>query len=167
MSNAMAETAYADWRAECEAIHKEMDEVVRSAWLQTEGEREHRRMQYQALIERRDAAARKFLQPKRRGPQSAAVAAPKAPPRAIAENVSVAKASVEKVNVEMINGDKVNVVKTSREAKPAPEDRPMRKRPAERNGVSLPGSAADLGAFLLAEVNSWGKAIRPPAIKQE
>ena len=52
------------WRAECEAIHREMDEVLKSGWLYTAQEREHRRSQYQALIERRNAAARKFLQVK-------------------------------------------------------------------------------------------------------
>jgi len=41
-----------------------MDEVLKSGWLYTAQEREHRRSQYQALIERRNAAARKFLQVK-------------------------------------------------------------------------------------------------------
>ena len=181
MSNAMSDTAYADWKAECEAIHKEMDEVVRSAWLQTAGEREHRRLQYQALIDRRDAAARKFLQPRRGGPQGTALAAPKAAPREIAERVNVAKASVEKAIVEKVNDaklnveadvakvnvEKINVLKTGSESRPALEDRPMRKRPTERNGATPSGSAADIGAFLLAEVDAWDKAIRPSAIKQE
>ena len=52
------------WRTECEAIHREMDQVLRSAWLYTAQEREHRRSQYLALIERRDAAARTFLRAK-------------------------------------------------------------------------------------------------------
>jgi hypothetical protein len=41
-----------------------MDQVLRSAWLYTAQEREHRRSQYLALIERRDAAARTFLRAK-------------------------------------------------------------------------------------------------------
>jgi hypothetical protein len=41
-----------------------MDEVLRSGWLHTAQEREHRQSQYRALIERRDAAARKFLRAK-------------------------------------------------------------------------------------------------------
>jgi hypothetical protein len=56
---------FVDWRAELEAIHREMDEVIKSAWLHTAQEREVRRTQFQALIERRNTAARKFLQPKR------------------------------------------------------------------------------------------------------
>jgi len=55
---------FVDWRSELEAINREMDEVIRSAWLHTEQEREVRRTQFLALIERRNAAARKFLQPK-------------------------------------------------------------------------------------------------------
>jgi hypothetical protein len=61
----MSQDAFTDWKTECEAIHREMDEVIRSAWLHTAAERELRRTQFQALIERRNAAARKFLQPKR------------------------------------------------------------------------------------------------------
>ena len=56
---------FVDWRSELDAVHREMDEVIRSAWLHTAQERENRRTQFLALIERRNAAARKFLQPKR------------------------------------------------------------------------------------------------------
>jgi hypothetical protein len=56
---------FVDWRTEVEAIHREMDAVIKSGWLYTTQEREVRRTQFQALIERRNAAARKFLQPKR------------------------------------------------------------------------------------------------------
>jgi hypothetical protein len=56
---------FVDWRTECEAVHQEMERVIRSAWLHTAQEREVRQTQFQALIERRNAAARKFLHAKR------------------------------------------------------------------------------------------------------
>jgi hypothetical protein len=61
----MSNGSFIDWRKECEAIHAEMDQVLRSAWLSTRDERQVRRLQYLALIERRDAAARKFLRPEK------------------------------------------------------------------------------------------------------
>jgi hypothetical protein len=57
----MSNGSFVDWKNECEAIHAEMDQVLRSGWLCTTDERQVRRLQYLALIERRDAAARKFL----------------------------------------------------------------------------------------------------------
>ena len=60
---------FVDWRTELEAIHREMDAVIKSGWLYTTQEREVRRTQFQALIERRNAAARKFLRPKRQLPR--------------------------------------------------------------------------------------------------
>jgi hypothetical protein len=60
----MSKGALIDWRTECEAVHREMDQILRSTWLQTAQERQIRRLQYLALIERRDAAARKLLQAK-------------------------------------------------------------------------------------------------------
>ena len=60
----MSKGALIDWKNECEAIHREMDQVLRSRWLQTADERQVRRLQYLALIERRDAAAQKLLKAK-------------------------------------------------------------------------------------------------------
>jgi hypothetical protein len=59
----MSNESLLEWKKECEAIHAEMDQVLRSAWLSTTEERQVRKLQYLALIERRDAAARKFLRP--------------------------------------------------------------------------------------------------------
>lgn len=59
---AMAEGAVKDWKLECEAIHKEMNCLVRAPWPETAAERQARRVQFMALIERRDVATRNILQ---------------------------------------------------------------------------------------------------------
>ena len=53
-----------DWRSEVEAIHREMDDLFNARWLETAAERQVRQVQYLALIQRRDAAARRLLQAK-------------------------------------------------------------------------------------------------------
>jgi hypothetical protein len=58
------------------------------------------------------------------------------------------------------------VAKINGETSPAPQNRAFKPRPP-RSGVPLPGSAADIGAFLLAEVNAWGKAIRTVGAKAD
>jgi hypothetical protein len=62
--SAMSEGALIDWRSEAEAIHREMDLLFKAGWLETVADRQVRQVQYLALIERRDAAARRLLQAK-------------------------------------------------------------------------------------------------------
>ena len=57
----MAETEFEAWRAECQAVHKEMDRLLLTGRPQSSEERQIRQLQFAALIERRDAAARRIL----------------------------------------------------------------------------------------------------------
>ena len=57
----MAETEFEAWRAECQAVHKEMDRLLLAGRPQSPEERQIRQLQVAALIERRDAAARSLL----------------------------------------------------------------------------------------------------------
>ena len=56
-----ATTAFQEWRQECEAVQKEMDRLITAGRPQTAEERQVRQLQFTALIERRDAAARTLL----------------------------------------------------------------------------------------------------------
>jgi len=57
----MADNPFQDWRREYEAVSKEMDRLISAGYPQSREERQIRRLQYTALIERRDAAIKKFL----------------------------------------------------------------------------------------------------------
>jgi hypothetical protein len=57
----MSKGSLIDWKNESEAIHREMNHLFAAGWLETAAERRVRMLQFMALIERRDAAARKFL----------------------------------------------------------------------------------------------------------
>jgi hypothetical protein len=57
----MTETAFQTWRTASDIIHGEMDRLMKSGWPDTVEDRQVRKIQYMALIERRDAAARDFL----------------------------------------------------------------------------------------------------------
>jgi hypothetical protein len=60
----MSKGTLIDWKEECETIHKEMDNLLKTSrpgWPGTAEERRVRHLQFLALIERRDAAARKLL----------------------------------------------------------------------------------------------------------
>jgi hypothetical protein len=57
----MVNTAFQDWRRECEAVQKEMDRLITAGRPQSPEERQVRQLQFSALIERRDAAARNLL----------------------------------------------------------------------------------------------------------
>ena len=57
----MVNTAFQDWRRECEAVQKEMDSLITAGRPQSPEERQVRQLQFSALIERRDAAARNLL----------------------------------------------------------------------------------------------------------
>jgi hypothetical protein len=57
----MATTAFQQWRRECETVQKEMDRLITAGRPQTAEERQVRQLQFTALIERRDAAARNLL----------------------------------------------------------------------------------------------------------
>jgi hypothetical protein len=50
------------WRAENEAINKEMERLILSTWPRSTEENQIRKIQFAALIERRNEAARHFLQ---------------------------------------------------------------------------------------------------------
>jgi hypothetical protein len=49
------------WRTECEAIQQEMERLILAPWPRSQEENQVRKIQYAALIERRNEAARHFL----------------------------------------------------------------------------------------------------------
>ena len=51
-----------NWKQESEAIHEDMDCLLKAGWPETAADRQVRRLQFMALIERRNVAARKLLQ---------------------------------------------------------------------------------------------------------
>jgi hypothetical protein len=57
----MGSSTFQDWRRECEAVQKEMDRLITSGRPQSAEERLVRQLQFTALIERRDAAAKQLL----------------------------------------------------------------------------------------------------------
>ena len=57
----MVDTEFETWRRECEAVHNEMDRLLLAGRPQSPEERQVRQLQFTALIERRDAAARNLL----------------------------------------------------------------------------------------------------------
>ncbi len=46
-----------NWKEECDAIHMEMDRLLAAGWLEAAEERQVRKIQFMALIERRNVAA--------------------------------------------------------------------------------------------------------------
>ena len=65
MGAAMAEQVqselFEEWRRECELIDREMAQIAGAPLSISDGERQVRKFQFASLIERRSAAARKFL----------------------------------------------------------------------------------------------------------
>ena len=57
----MAQDVFKTWKRECEAIHNQMDCLLKAGWPETAADRQVRKLQFMALIERRDAAARNLL----------------------------------------------------------------------------------------------------------
>jgi len=57
----MLQDAFQNWRRERDAIEKEMDSLITAGLPQSSEDRRVRQLQYMALIERREAAARNFL----------------------------------------------------------------------------------------------------------
>jgi hypothetical protein len=57
----MVTNAFQEWRQECEAVQREMDRLIAAGRPQSPEERQVRQLQFTALIERRDAAARNLL----------------------------------------------------------------------------------------------------------
>jgi hypothetical protein len=53
---------YQDWKRECAEIEREMNRLIAAGRPATVEERQVRQLQFTALIERRDAAARNLLQ---------------------------------------------------------------------------------------------------------
>jgi hypothetical protein len=58
----MRDNAFQGWRRECEAIEQEMDHLVRAGMPASVEERQVRRIRFTALVERREAAARKLIE---------------------------------------------------------------------------------------------------------
>ena len=52
---------FQDWKRECAEIEREMDRLITEGRPSTVEERQVRQLQYAALLERRDAAARNLL----------------------------------------------------------------------------------------------------------
>jgi hypothetical protein len=59
----MSRGALISWKAECDTIHGEMDRLLTAGWPGTAEERLVRKIQFMALIERRNVSAQKFLKP--------------------------------------------------------------------------------------------------------
>jgi hypothetical protein len=57
----MSQGALITWKEECDTIHSEMDRLLASGWLDTAEERQVRKIQFLALIERRNVAAHNCL----------------------------------------------------------------------------------------------------------
>jgi len=69
------QNAFAEWRQECAAIEREMDRLISAGRPSSEDERQVRKLQFASLIERREAAARKLMPPRKPGPLGAPGAA--------------------------------------------------------------------------------------------
>jgi hypothetical protein len=59
----MSRGALVDWKEECDTIHSEMDRLLTASWPETAEGRQVRKIQFMALIERRNISAQKFLKP--------------------------------------------------------------------------------------------------------
>ena len=57
----MSQDALISWKEECDPIHREMDRLLAAGWLETAEERQVRKIQFMALIERRNVAAQDCL----------------------------------------------------------------------------------------------------------
>src|SRR5207342_1879962 len=57
----MSQDVLISWKEECDAIHMEMDRLLTAGWPKSAEERHVRKIQFMALIERRNVAAQKFL----------------------------------------------------------------------------------------------------------
>ena len=57
----MSQDVLKSWKEECDAIHREMDRLLTASWPETAEERQVRKIQFMALIERRNFAARNCL----------------------------------------------------------------------------------------------------------
>jgi hypothetical protein len=57
----MSQDAAMSWKEECDAIHREMDRLLTAGWLESAEERQVRKIQFMALIERRNVAAHNFM----------------------------------------------------------------------------------------------------------
>jgi hypothetical protein len=59
----MSRGALISWKEECDTIHSEMDGLLTAVWPETAEGRQVRKIQFMALIERRNVSAQKFLKP--------------------------------------------------------------------------------------------------------
>jgi hypothetical protein len=59
----MSRGALISWKEECGTIHSEMDRLLTASWPETAEGRQVRKIQFMALIERRNVSAQKFLKP--------------------------------------------------------------------------------------------------------
>jgi hypothetical protein len=62
------QSVFQEWRQECVVIQEEMGRLLRTECPSSDHERMQRRRRFQELMERREAAARKILPPKRMFP---------------------------------------------------------------------------------------------------
>ena len=62
---ANTQDAFRQWRRECQLIQEEMDQLLRAGCPESELEQQQRRNRFQELIQRREAAARLILPPKK------------------------------------------------------------------------------------------------------
>jgi hypothetical protein len=53
--------ALISWKEECDIIHSQMDRLLAAGWPETAEERQVRKIQFMAMIERRNISAQKFL----------------------------------------------------------------------------------------------------------
>ena len=58
----MLDEVFRGWRRECDAIEQEMDRLIRGPVPTSDEERQVRRIQFAALVERREDAARKLIE---------------------------------------------------------------------------------------------------------
>jgi hypothetical protein len=59
----MSRGALISWKEECDTIHSEMDGLLTAGWPETAEGRQARKIQFTALIQRRNVSAQKFLKP--------------------------------------------------------------------------------------------------------
>jgi hypothetical protein len=55
------DAAFLAWRSECQVIDHLMESLILSDWPRTQEDNQVRKLQFMALVQRRDEAARRFL----------------------------------------------------------------------------------------------------------
>ena len=73
----MSQGALISWKEECETVHSEMDRLLTAGWPETAEERQVRKIQFVALIQRRNDAAQNFLKSDRGTAKASTLIAPR------------------------------------------------------------------------------------------